>query len=141
MTWWLWLVLGLLLAGMELATPGGFYLIFFGLSALLIAVLELLGFAGPVWVQWLLFSVLSVGFLLLFRNPLLRMLRPADLPVDQLIGDIAVAVTDIPPGQVGRAELRGSGWSARNVHTAALTQGQRCRVQNVDGLMLHIVPE
>jgi inner membrane protein len=141
MTWWMWLLLGLLLAALELATPGGFYLIFFGLSALLIGTLELIGVEGPIWLEWLLFSFLSIALLALFRNPILRVLRPTDLPVDQIIGDIAVAVSDIPPGSVGRAELRGAGWSARNVHSGVLVQGQRCRVQNVDGLMLLLVPE
>ena len=32
MSWWLWLVLGLGLTALELLSPGGFYLIFFGLS-------------------------------------------------------------------------------------------------------------
>jgi inner membrane protein len=141
MTWWMWLLLGLLLAALELATPGGFYLIFFGLSALLIGTLELVGIGGPIWLQWLLFSFLSIALLAIFRNPILRVLRPTDLPVDQIVGDIAVAVSDIPPGSVGRAELRGAGWSARNVHSDVLVQGQRCRVQNVDGLMLLLVPE
>ena len=33
--WWHWLVVGLLLMVGELATPGGFYIIFFGVGAVL----------------------------------------------------------------------------------------------------------
>jgi membrane protein implicated in regulation of membrane protease activity len=141
MTWWLWLVLGLLLAGLELLSSGGFYLIFFGLSALLIGTLGLVGFAGPIWLQWFLFTALSIALLVLFRNPLLKALRPQNVAVDQLVGEIAVPVDDIPPGAVGRAELRGAGWSARNLHEATLVKGQRCRVQRVENLMLFLSPE
>ena len=141
MTWWLWLVLGLLLAGLELLSSGGFYLIFFGLSALLIGTLQLAGAGGPVWLQWFLFTALSVVLLMLFRNPLLKALRPQHVAVDQLVGEIAVPVADIAAGAVGRAELHGAGWSARNLHDATLVRGQRCRVQRVENLMLFLTPE
>ena len=32
MLWWYWLLLGLLLLGAEMMTPGGFYILFFGLA-------------------------------------------------------------------------------------------------------------
>jgi inner membrane protein len=141
MTWWLWLVLGLTLAALELVSSGGFYLLFFGLSALLIGTLQLVGFSGPIWLEWLLFTGLSVGLLVVFRSPLMRMMRPTGAPVDSLVGEIARPVDDIAPGQVGRAELRGAGWNARNLHDAPLTKGQRCRVQRIEGLMLCLLPE
>jgi inner membrane protein len=141
MTWWIWLVLGLVLAALELLSSGGFYLIFFGLSALLIGTLQLVGFSGPIWLEWLLFTGLSVGLLVVFRSPLMRMMRPVGGPVDALVGEIARPVEDIAPGSVGRVELRGAGWSARNLHDAPLVKGQRCRVQRVDGLMLDLLPE
>jgi membrane protein implicated in regulation of membrane protease activity len=141
MTWWLWLVFGLALAGLELVSAGGFYLIFFGLSALLIGTLQVMGLNADVWVQWLLFTALSVGLLTLFRNPLLRALRPTDVPVDQLVGEVAIPIEDIAAGSVGKAELRGAGWNARNEHHGPLHKGQRCRVRRVDELMLILIPE
>lgn len=141
MTWWIWLLLGLTLAGLELLSSGGFYLIFFGVSALLIGTLQLVGFTGPIWLEWFLFTALSVALLMAFRSPMMRILRPAGKPVDRLEGEIAIAIDDIPPGRVGRAELHGAGWSARNVHGEPLQKGQRCRVQRVDGLMLFLLPE
>ena len=72
MYWWLWLVLGLLLLGLEALTPGGFYVLFFGVGALVVGTLVGLGASGPVWLQWLLFSAISVVSLLLFRPYLLR---------------------------------------------------------------------
>jgi hypothetical protein len=141
MAWWLWLVLGLVLTGLELLSAGGFYLIFFGLSALLIGTLQLMGLQSQVWVQWFLFTALSIALLALFRNPLLKAFRPKEVAVDQLIGEIAIPIDDIAAGAVGKAELRGAGWNARNGHHGPLHKGQRCRVQNVDELMLILTPE
>jgi inner membrane protein len=143
MLWWHWIVLGLVLAGLEMASAGGFFIIFFGAGAIVVGMLTWAELSGPLWVQWLLFSVLSVLSLAFFRNPLLRHMR-ANLPteaVDALTSDIATAMDDILPGAVGRAELRGSAWSARNVGAAPLLKGQRCTVRRVDGLMLHITAE
>ena len=141
MSWWLWLMLGLTLTALELVSAGGFYLIFFGISALIIGTLQIVGMEGAQWLQWFLFTALAFVLLLLFRTPLLKRLRPAMASPDQLAGSIAIATDDIAAGDVGRAELRGSTWSVRNVHHGPLVRGQRCRVQRVDGLMLFLVPE
>jgi membrane protein implicated in regulation of membrane protease activity len=141
--WWHWLIAGLILVAFELAASGGFYIIFFGVAALLIGLLSFLGLGGPGWVQLLLFSVLSVVSLLVFRSPLMRWMK-LDQPgtaVDSLVGETAVALEDIRPGSVGRAELRGTVWSARNNGTAILVRGQRCTVAAVDRLTLFLVPE
>jgi inner membrane protein len=143
MAWWHWAVIGLVLVGLEMAGPGGFYIIFFGMGALVVALLSLLGLDGPLWLQWLFFSVFSIGSLLAFRNPLLRRLRtdqPAPL-VDSLVGELAIPVDDIAPGAVGRAELRGAVWSARNVDLVPLVKGQRCAVQRIEGLLISIRAE
>jgi hypothetical protein len=142
MSWWHWLVLGLILVLLEMAASGGFYVIFFGVAAIAISGLHLLDLAGPIWFQLLLFSLLSVGALLFFRAPLLRLMQP-DSPADRdsPVGDIAIPQEDIAPGAVGRAELRGTVWSARNLGSAVLARGQRCRVVQVDRLMLFLEPE
>jgi membrane protein implicated in regulation of membrane protease activity len=141
MTWWLWLLLGLVLAALELVSAGGFYLIFFGISAMFLGLMTALGLGGPLALQWLVFTIVAVVLLLAFRRPILRMMTPDSQPVDSLVGEIAVALDAIQPGAIGRAELRGSTWSARNLHTSELARGQRCRVQRVDGLLLFLLPE
>ena len=143
MEWWHWLVIGLILVALEMAASGGFYIIFFGIAALAIAGLHVLDLAGPVWLQLALFSTISVVCLLLFRSPLLRWMG-LDQPgqdVDSLVGDIALPLEDIPAGAVGRAELRGTVWSARNQASAPLGRGERCRVVEVDQLMIFLKPE
>ncbi len=141
--WWHWLVLGLLLVVAEIASSGGFYIIFFGIGALIVGLLASFDVAGPLWMQLLLFSAISVGSLLMFRRRLLQWLQmePQMPPVDALVGEVGVATEDLAPGKVGRVELRGTGWSARNVTSAVLARGVRCRVVRVDGLTVDVEPE
>lgn len=141
--WWHWLVLGLILIVAEMAAAGGFYIIFFGIAAVVVGLLSSANLAGPLWMQLLLFSIISIGSLLLFRTRLLTWMQidPQMPAVDALIGEVAVLAGDLAPGEVGKVELRGASWSARNASDAVLVRGARCRVMRVDGLMLHIVPE
>ncbi len=144
MTWWLWIFLGLILLGIEILTPGGFYILFFGLSALIVGSLVGWQVVEAEWVQWLLFSGLSIASLLIFRGPLRRLMKAevsATPAVDTMIGEFALAVEDIAPSALGKVEFRGTMWNARNAGTAVLSKGQRSRVDKVDGLTLWITPE
>ena len=140
MTWWAWMLLGLVLAALEMATPGGFYIVFFGIGALAVGLLDLLGVPLSAPVQVLLFVGISVGSLLTLRNPLKRRFAsqmPA-APVDSIAGEMAEALEDIPAGGLGKVELRGSVWSAQNTGPDGMAKGTRCRVERVDGLTLHV---
>jgi len=144
MPWSLWVLLGFVLLAMELATPGGFFIAFFGVAALVVGLLTGLDVIGPIWLQWLLFSVLSVISLLLFRKPLLEWMKrrePQLPPVDSLVGEIALLSEDLAPEGIGKAEMRGTSWSVRSLEEKALRQGQRCRVEQVDGLTLWVRAE
>jgi len=142
MEWWLWVAGGLALMVLELVTPSGFFIMFFGLGALTVGILGRLDIVEMVWVQWLLFTALSLGYVLLFRGQVQKVFQPPPpMPVDSLVGVLAVPQGAIEPGAVGRVELRGSTWSARNVGTAAIASGQRCTVVSVDGLLLSVRPE
>ncbi len=138
MAWWLWMVLGFLLLIAEMATPGVF-LLFFGAAALIVGLLELLGVSGPPWMQWVLFSAISIVSMLIFRKPLLARLRQrTGEDVDRLEAEPATAMEDIGVEKTGRVELRGSPWSAKNVGAVAIVRGQRCRVEHVEGLTLRV---
>jgi inner membrane protein len=143
MEWWHWLVVGLVLVALEMAASGGFYVIFFGIAAIAIGALRLFDAAGPAWLQFLLFSIISVGSLVLFRSPFMRWLK-LDQPgtdVDSLVGGVAKPLEDIAPGAVGRAELRGTVWTARNSSGLAIIRGQRCIVVRVERLTIFLQPE
>lgn len=144
MTWWYWMVLGLALLGAEMTTPGGFYIIFFGLAALVVGTLSGLGVVQTDWLQWLLFSVIAVASLVLFRGPLLAKLnekKSGDRDVDSMVGEVAIPLESLAAGDVGKAELRGTTWTARNVGSSRLHKGQRGKVTKVEGLTLWITGE
>ena len=140
MAWWYWLLAGIALLGWELFTPGGFYVMFFGVGALVVGLLVAVDAGGPAWVQWLVFSAVSIASLLLFRGSVLARFdtgKPA-VPMDTLEGELAIPMEDLAPGAVGKAELRGTSWTAQNADDRTLTRGQRCRVVRVEGLTLFI---
>lgn len=142
MEWWIWILLGLLLLLAELLTPGGFYIIFFGIGALVVGVLAGFNAAGPLWFQFILFSILSVLTLWLFREKLLQLTQGERREnVDSLVGETAVATEEIHLNAVGKAELRGTSWNARNVGDKPLTRGQRCVVERVEGLTIFVRAE
>jgi inner membrane protein len=142
MEWWMWLAGGLLLMVVELVTPSGFFVMFFGLGALTVGILAKLDAAGPPWLQWLLFTALSLAYLLLFRRKLERRFEPPpSKPVDTLVGALAIAQERILPRGVGRVEARGTAWSARSEAARPIEPGERCRVVSVEQLMLIIEPE
>jgi len=143
MVWYHWLLLGVVLIALEMAASGGFYIIFFGVAAVIIALLSLAGLSGPLWFEVLLFSVLSVASLLFFRNPIMRRLNleggAADL--DTLTGQTCSVLEPMPPGGNGRVELRGTTWSARNLGTTPLSNGARCTVIRSERLTLLVKAE
>jgi hypothetical protein len=144
MVWWYWMVLGLALLAAEMTTPGGFYILFFGLSALLVGSLAGLGIVTVDWLQWLLFSVIAIGSLLVFRGPLMARLshgRKTHPDVDSMVGEVAIPLEALPAGGTGKAELRGTTWTAKNVGPTAFGKGQRGKVTKVDGLTLWITAE
>jgi membrane protein implicated in regulation of membrane protease activity len=144
MIWWYWMVLGLALLGAEMTTPGGFYILFFGLSALLVGTLTGLDMVQADWLQWLLFSIIAVGSLLIFRGPLLSRLSDAHSgrpDIDSMVGEVAIPLEALAAGATGKAELRGTTWSAKNVGTTSVSKGQRGKVTKVDGLTLWMVAE
>jgi membrane protein implicated in regulation of membrane protease activity len=144
MIWWYWMLVGLVLLGAEMVTPGGFYILFFGLAALAVGTLAGLGLVQSEWLQWLLFSGLAVLSLLVFRGPLLAWIKTQEVEtpaVDSMGGETAIPLEDLVPGGTGKAELRGTTWTAHNAGTALLKKNQRCKVERVEGLTLWITAE
>jgi membrane protein implicated in regulation of membrane protease activity len=139
----MWILLGFLLLVCELLTPGVFFLVFFGVGALIVGLLVMGDFLEQAWIQWCAFSGFSLASLLLFRKRLIRRVRPAkDIhDLDSPAGETAVAIDEIAPGSVGRAELRGTVWQAKNIGGVPLNARQRATVERVDGLVLWVRAE
>src|SRR5687768_5304210 len=111
MPWWAWILSGLVLLGLEL-TVGSFYLVFLGVAAIAVGLIAMFGASGPLWLEWLLFIIFSAGLVLLLRKPLIGKfnIRSDSRDIDTLVGLAAVAVERIPPGGIGKVEMRGTVW-------------------------------
>ena len=137
----MWLAGGLVLLLIELATPSGFFVMFFGLGAITVGVLQGIGILGSAAAQWFIFTALSVIYLLVFRGRLQKGVDRPPANIDTLIGELAIPRERILPGHVGRVDLRGALWNARNDAASSIEAGQRCRVTAVDGLTIYVQPE
>jgi len=139
----MWVIGGLLLVGLEIATPGGFFLLFFGIGGILVGILTVLNLLSSLDMQLFLFSVISVVAILLFRGRLREKVGRIPGKDDQssVVGETATATEEISAGSVGKVELRGTTWSARNVGATPIHLGARVKVEKVDGLTLEVRKE
>ncbi len=132
-----WLILGIILIFVELATPG-FVLMFFGMAALTVSFLTLLIPSLGQTIAWLLFAALSVVYLLLLRKFLKRVfMGEKDAPdrlEDSFIGKFAIVSEPIAPGKPGKVEFTGCEWEA--VSDAEAAVGDRVKIIDKNNLTL-----
>ena len=144
MAWWGWLIIGLFLMGAELlGVDAAFYLIFVGSAAIAVGLLGMFGLTLPVWGQWLLFSVLALASMVLFREKVYKRIRGgAPGYGNTLIGEIVTVSGDLQPGGESRVSLRGSMWTAINTGDQSIPAGAKAKVAAAEGmtLMIQLLP-
>jgi len=140
LTWWAWLILGVVLMVAELLLPTGFFLFFFGVGGVVTGFFALVGVVPSLIAQGLLFIGISLSSVVLLRKPLLAKFnfRNRTHSVDSLVGQTAHALEPIAPQAFGKVELRGSCWSALNTGSVLIAADVRCRVEKIEGLTLHV---
>ncbi len=140
MPWWGWMIIGALLLGSELlGVEAAFYLVFIGLAAMATGLVELAGADLEPWMQWILFSIISVVFMVIFRKKLYAMLRGSGVGYETgPAGEIVTVQEALQPGQSGRMSYRGTDWTIVNDSDQAFSAGQRVRISRVDGLKLNL---
>ncbi len=129
-----WLVAGILLAAIEVAT-GDFFLLMLAGGAL--AAAGFAGFAGDQHVaQALVFGVVSIGLVVGVRPQLLRRVRRGEITATNasaLVGKEAIVLQRIDGG-LGQVKLSGEVWTARSYDDGqALEVGRTVRVMEIDG--------
>jgi len=140
LAWWTWLIAGFILMFAELVMPTGFFLFFFGVGGVLTSLFAALGVLPTFVGQGLAFIGISLFCVGLLRKPLLTKfhIRNPTHTVDSLVGETAHALEAIAPQAFGKVELRGASWSALNTGSVVIAPDDRCRVEKVQGLTLHV---
>ena len=140
MPWWGWMIIGALLLGSELlGVEAAFYLVFIGIAAMITGLVELAGADLEAWMQWILFSVIAIVLMVLFRRKLYAKLRGGGVGYEAgPAGEIVTVEKALEPGQSGRMSYRGTDWTVVNDSQQAFAAGQRVRIGRVDGLKLKL---
>jgi membrane protein implicated in regulation of membrane protease activity len=135
------MIAGAALLAMEMfVIDAQFYLVFLGISAALTGLFGLVVPDLAAWVYWLVFAVLALITMFGFRERVYTLVRQRTGTVEErlTIGDRVTIPSRLEPGQTTRVEYRGSTWTARNVDQVPLEAGREARIENVDGLTLHV---
>jgi len=142
---WSWGILGLILLALEMVT-GTFYVLWFGISALVLAVLIFLFPGTPLPLQCLLFAGLALAVLFLWRRYYKK--NDPDFTIGQAqgeeIGRIGIVIQEVTPHAYGRIQftqgLMGSReWMA--VADGTIPVGAVAIVTAVEGNTLRIKPQ
>lgn len=136
----LWIVLAVLFLAVEFATVAliSLWLVVGALAALVAALL-----GAAVWLQLLIFGLVSLVMLLLLRPFLRRFVDPHKVPtnVDAVVGKQALVTQEINNLEgVGAVKLEGLTWSARSADGRSLPADTVVTVTAVEGVKLIVSP-
>lgn len=113
----------------------------FAIGALAAMITALCG--GPVWLQCVLFFVISVLLLLCLRGILRKYITPrlVRTNVDSVIGSEGLVTARIDNVlSAGQVKLGGMEWSARSTSGEVIEPGERIRVDRVEGVKVYVTP-
>lgn len=139
----IWFLVGFFLTIMEFFVPG-VILVFFGISAWIVALTTAIGLTGSSTSQLILFSVAAICLIALMRRWIrdkfighVSDVQNLEVNLDDFIGRKTVVTEDIQPGDAGGAvEFKGARWRA--VSDRHIAQGETVRIVSRDGLTLKV---
>ena len=141
--WWHWVVLGIVLVLAELAVPA-FFIIWFGLGALLVGLLLLVAPAMGMTLQLALWCVASLAMVALWFRVFKRGEHKTRIGQSDgdTIGEIGLMAKAAAPFERGRVRfqkplLGSEEWEC--VVDEAIAAGERVRVVAVEGSFLKVV--
>jgi len=141
LAWWHWMILGMALVALEMLVTT-FFLIWFGMAAILVGVLML--FVAPGFsAQMVLWAVLSVVMTTIwvkyFRNPDRTHAGQAKEGVKGVVGLMTKPITDMHHGEImfQRPVLGADRWPA--VADEPIEAGERARIVDVMGQTLKVI--
>lgn len=133
-----WLIALIILVVGEAVTVGLTF-IWFAVGALGALIVTVLG--GGIWLQVLVFLVLSALSLALVRPLASRFLKTSRTPTnaDRVIGKTATVIQTIDNTTgTGQVNISGQIWSARSEHDLVIPQGTEVRVLRIEGVKVYV---
>ena len=138
---WYWLIAAVVMIILEMVIPAAWFL-WMGVSAFVVGLLLYLIPSMPLLVQVVIFGVLSVVSLLLYKryqksNPAEKDEPSLNRRGEQYIGRIFTLAEPIVNG-VGKVRVDDTTWKVRGLDMPA---GMKVRVMSVDGTVLNVEGE
>ena len=132
-----WLILLVVFIAAEAATVQ-LVSVWFAVGALAAMVVSLLG--GELWLQVVVFFILSIALLALLWPVAKKRLKPKVVATnaDALVGRLCTVTEDIDPAEGGRVRLGDVTWSARSENGDRISAGARVRVLNIQGAKVFV---
>lgn len=136
-----WFVIGIVLALLELAVPG-LIIIFFAFGAILVSILSYF-IDMDVAIQIMLFVIASVSSLVLLRKKLktrffLEGKNSSTSEDDEFTGQQVTVIEDILPNQNGKVEFKGANWKAKS--DAPIKAGSTAQIIGKESICLIVKP-
>ena len=136
---YIWLGLFVLCLIVEMACPIHLVSIWFAVGSLIAMVVSLL--SGPVWLQILLFLVVSGGLLACLWPFVKKVLNPhlSRTNVDSIIGSQGYVTSAIDNLHAqGRVKLGGMEWTARSADGSEIPEGVLVQVDRIEGVKVFV---
>lgn len=132
-----WLILLVVFIAAEAATVQ-LVSVWFAVGALAAMVVSLLG--GELWLQVVVFFILSIALLALLWPVAKKRLKPKVVATnaDALVGRLCTVTEEIDPIEGGRVRLGDVTWSARSENGDRISAGARVRVLNIQGAKVFV---
>jgi len=134
----IWLILLVVLVTGEAITVGLTF-IWFAVGALGGLLVSVLG--GPVWLQVIVFLILSAVTLILVRPVAAKLLTPGISPTnaDRILSQIALVTEEIDNiAETGQVKLFGQVWTARSENGEVIPAQSRVRILRIEGVKVFV---
>ena len=98
---------------------------------------------GALWLQFVVFLVISVVLLISLRGFLRKYITPKQIKtnVDSIVGTEGLVTATIDNlASTGQVKLGGMEWSARSTSGEVIQPGERIRVDRVEGVKVFVTP-
>lgn len=136
-----WLGLTVLFLVIEGACPFHLVSIWFAAAALAAMVVALVH--GALWLQVLVFLVVSFALLLMLWPLIKKFVNPKIVAtnVDSIVGQLVHVTEDINNiDATGQAKVNGLPWTARSADGAPIPKGTLVRIERIEGVKLIVSP-